>query len=178
MQLKELKYLLQNPEAVTASQSEALAKAINDFPYFQPLRALYLKGLKQKESYQYNNALKITAAHTADRSILFDYITSEEFNQNEISNFIKQNSEYIKSIEVTEIDDISVNKSVTIDEALKEHIKATEGVLDPDLFKAKPTIIEDSPRIEDSIIAVDVDNIAPEKQLNIGKPLDFPLSKP
>jgi hypothetical protein len=174
MQLQELTYLLQNPEAVTASQSEALAKAINDFPYFQPLRALYLKGLKQKDSYKYNNALKITAAHTADRSILFDYITSEEFNQNEISNFIKQNSEYIKSIEVTEVDDISVNKSVTIDEALKEHIKATEGVLDPDLFKAKePVIIEDSPRIEDSIIAVDVDNIAPEKQLNIGKPLEF-----
>jgi len=174
MQLQELTFLLQNPEAVTASQSEALAKAINDFPYFQPLRALYLKGLKQKESYKYNNALKTTAAHTADRSILFDYITSEEFNQNEISNFIKQNSEYIKSIEVTEVDDISVNKSVTIDEALKQHIKATEGVLDPDLFKAKePVIIEDSPRIEDSIIAVDVDNIAPEKQLNIGKPLEF-----
>lgn len=174
MQLQELTYLLQNPEAVTASQSEALAKAIKDYPYFQPLRALYLKGLKQKESYKYNNALKITAAHTADRSILFDYITSEEFNQNEISNFIKQNSEYIKSIEVTEVDDISVNKSVTIDEALKEHIKATEGVLDPDLFKAKePAFIEDAPRIEDSIIAVDVENIAPEKQLKIGKPLEF-----
>ncbi|WP_426431169.1 hypothetical protein ACPX19_02150 [Winogradskyella sp. HB-48] len=175
MQLKELTYLLQHPEAVTASQTDELLAKINEYPYFQPLRALYLKGLKQKESYKYNNALKITAAHTADRSVLFDYITSEEFNQNEISNQIKQNSEHIKSLIVNDIDDISVNKSVTIDEALKEHIKATKGVLDPDLFETKPQQIskEETPRIEDSIISVDVQNITPEEKLNIGKPLEF-----
>ena len=175
MQLQELTYLLQHPEAVTAPQTEALSAKINEYPYFQPLRALYLKGLKQKESYKYNNALKVTAAHTADRSVLFDYITSEVFNQNEISDLIKQNSEHIKSLEVNEVDDISVNKSVTIDDALKEHIKATEGVLDPHLFEAKQSIPADldTPKIEDSIIAVDVENITPEKKLNIGKPLEF-----
>ena len=175
MQLQELTYLLQHPEAVTAPQTEALLAKINEYPYFQPLRALYLKGLKQKESYKYNNALKVTAAHTADRSVLFDYITSEVFNQNEISDLIKQNSEHIKSLEVNEVDDISVNKSVTIDDALKEHIKATEGVLDPHLFEAKQSIPADldTPKIEDSIIAVDVENITPEKKLNIGKPLEF-----
>ncbi len=158
MQLHELTYLLQHPEAVTASQVDALSTQIKAFPYFQPLRALYLKGLKQKESYKYNNALKITAAYTADRSVLFDYITSDVFNQNEISEQIKHNSEHIKSIEVNAVDDISIHKSVFIDDALKEHIKATEGVLDPDLFKAKPIPrprIEDS-KIEDSIISVDV----------------------
>ena len=177
MQLKELTYLLQHPEAVTASQTDELLVKINEFPYFQPLRALYLKGLKQKESYKYNNALKVTAAHTANRSVLFDYITSEVFNQNEISNQIKQNSEHIKSLEVNEADDISVNKSVTIDDALKEHIKATEGVLDPNLFEAKPqqkqTLEEETLKIEDSIISVDVKNITPEEKLNIGKPLEF-----
>ncbi len=179
MQLQELTYLLQHPEAVTASQVDALSSKINEYPYFQPLRALYLKGLKQKESYKYNNTLKITAAHTADRSVLFDYITSDIFNQNEISEQIKQNSESIKFIEVNAADDISVNKSVTIDDALKEYIKATEGVLDPNLFKAKPipkTDIE-APKIEDSIIAVDVKNITPEKKLNIGKPLEFGKSE-
>ena len=177
MQNQELTYLLQHPEAVTATQVEALRSKIEEFPYFQPLRALYLKGLKQKESYKYNNSLKITAAYTADRSVLFDYITSDIFTQNEISQQIKQNSEVIKSYEVNDIDDISVNKSVTIDEALKEHIKSTEGVLDPDLFKAKPIDTsltpEEPAKLEDSIIAVDVKNITPEEKLNIGKPLDF-----
>ncbi|WP_111682007.1 hypothetical protein [Winogradskyella tangerina] len=175
MNVQELTYLLQHPEAITSAQTEQLDQKIKEFPYFQPLRALYLKGLKQKDSYKYNNTLKVTAAHTADRSVLFDYITSEVFNQNKISEQIKQNSEYIKSIEVSEADDISVNKSVTIDDALKEHIKATEGVLDPNLFEAKvePISTVEPPKIEDSIISVDVENITPEKQLNIGKPLEF-----
>ena len=179
MQLQELTYLLQQPESITDSQSKALALEIDKYPYFQPIRALYLKGLKQKESYKYNNALKITAAHTADRSVLFDYITSDIFNQNEVSEQIKQNSEAIKYIEVNEVDDISVNRSVTIDDALKAHIKATEGVLDPDLFKAKPVSKPkiETPKIEDSIIAVDVKNITPEEKLNIGKPLEFDKSE-
>ncbi|RED47208.1 hypothetical protein DFQ10_101991 [Winogradskyella eximia] len=181
MQLKQLTYLLQHPEAITASQTEALSAAINQYPYFQSLRALYLKGLKQKESYKYNNALKITAAYTSNRSVLFDYITSDVFNQNEISERIKQNIEDIKSIEVNAVDDISVNKSVTIDDALKEQIKATEGVLDPGLFEAKPIpepkLEQEAPKIEDSIIAVDVKNITAEKQLNIGKPLEFDKSE-
>ena len=177
MQLQDLTYLLQHPEAITSSQTEALAKKIKQYPYFQPLHALYLRGLKQKDSYKYNNTLKVTAAHTTDRSVLFDYITSETFNQNEISQQIKQTTEYIKSISVKEVDDSSVNKSVTIDDALKEHIKATEGVLDPQLFKAreKPERIieEEVPKIEDSIISVDVKNIKPDDKLNIGKPLEF-----
>ena len=179
MQLQELTYLLQHPEAITASQVDALSTQIKTYPYFQPLRALYLKGLKQKESYKYNNALKITAAYTADRSVLFDYITSDIFNQNEISEQIKHNSEHIKSIEVKAIDDISIHKSVFIDDALKAHIKATEGVLDPDLFEAKPIPsprIEDS-KIEDSIISVDVKNITLEKKLKIGEPLEFNTSE-
>jgi hypothetical protein len=181
MQLQELTYLIQHPEAVTAAQSDALASKINEYPYFQALRALYLKGLKLKESYKYNNALKVTAAHTADRSVLFDYITSDVFDQNQISEQIKQNSEYIKSLEVNSVDDISIHKSVTIDDALKDYIKATEGVLDPDLFKKKPFDLPkadpENPKIEDSIIAVDVKNITPEKELNIGKPLEFDKSE-
>ena len=181
MQLQDLTYLLQNPEAITSSQTEALAIKIMEYPYFQPLRALYLKGLKQKNSYKYNNMLKMTAAHTADRSVLFDYITSDVFNQNEISQQIKQTSEYIKSLKVNDVDDISVNRSVTIDDALKEHIKATEGVLDPHLFEAKQESLvtpeETIPKIEDSIIAVDVENVKPEKKLKIGKPLEFDKSE-
>ena len=48
MQLKQLTYLLQHPEAITAYQTEALSAAINQYPYFQSIRELYLKGLKQK----------------------------------------------------------------------------------------------------------------------------------
>lgn len=182
MQLEDFTYLLQHPQKITPEQTHAINNIITDYPYFQSARALYLKGLKNKESFKYNLELKTTAAYTTDRSILFDYITSEAFNQNEISLQIKQNSEHIKDINVNEIDDISVDKSVTIDDALKQHIKNTEGVLSPSLFVEKINVedvaqfisdINKSPKLP--IIDVDSKNIeqTPEALLNIGKPLEF-----
>ncbi|WP_298902419.1 hypothetical protein [uncultured Psychroserpens sp.] len=182
MNTKDFTYILQNPQHITNEQTDALLTLSNAHPYFQAARALYLKGLKNKESYKYNQELKTTAAYTTDRSILFDYITSQAFNQNEISQIIKQNSEHLKGIKVNEIDDISVDKSVTIDDALKEHIKNTEGVLDPNLFeqKVKPEEVAHFLSLQDNtpervILDIDAKHIeeTPEEKLQIGKPLDF-----
>ena len=182
MNKEQFTYLLQHPQQITAEQTSNISSIITEFPYFQPARALYLKGLKNKDSFKYNQELKITAAYTTDRSILFNYITSESFNQNEISQLIKQNTEHLKDIFVNEFDDISVNKSVEIDDALKEQIKSTEGVLDPNLFEERMTIgtianfnIEGkTPTTEDNSTE---EELQPEAILNIGKPLDFDKSE-
>ena len=79
MNLSEYTYLLNNPNAVNEKQAKALETVVDSFPFFQSARALYLKGLYNQDSYKYNFALKQTAAHTTDRSILFDFITSDEF---------------------------------------------------------------------------------------------------
>ena len=182
MNTKDFTYILQNPQHITDEQTNALQDLTIHYPYFQSARALYLKGLNNKGSFKYNQELKTTAAYTTDRSILFDYITSEAFNQNEISKVIKQNSEHLKDLTVNEADDISVNKSVTIDDALKEHIKNTEGVLDPNLFeqKVKPLEVAHFLSLPDQtpeqvILDIDAKHIAetPEEKLQIGKPLDF-----
>jgi len=70
-------FLLSHPEAVNERQTDALEKIITEFPYFQSARALRLKGLYNQNSFQYNYALKVTAAYTTDRSVLFDFITSD-----------------------------------------------------------------------------------------------------
>lgn len=180
MELNDFTYILQHPQDLSVEQTTALRKIISKYPYFQPARALYLKGLKNKGSFRYNDELKTTAAYTTDRSILFDFITSEIFNQNEVSQMIRQNSESLKNIVVNQIDDISVNKSVAIDDALKQHIKDTEGVLDPYLFEEKINTeqvtqfisdINEAPKLP--ILDVDVKNIKPEETLNLGKPLEF-----
>src|SRR5690606_33729390 len=174
--------LLLHPQDITAEQTLLIQSVITDYPFFQPARALYLKGLKSKQSFKYNQELKTTAAYTTDRSILFDFITSEVFNQNEISQQIKQNSEHLRNITVNEIDDISVNKSVTIDEALKQHLKNSEQTLDPYLFEEKIHVEDVIQFISDMntsqnnpVIAIDVDAIeqTPEETLHIGKPLEF-----
>jgi len=164
--------ILQQPQTVSNEQTDALSGIIEEFPYFQSARAVYLKGLKNKESFKYNQALKITAAYTTDRSILFDFITSESFNQNEISDYIKQNTAYINNLDVT-VEDISVNKSVTFDDDLETHIKATKEIINPDLFQPKIEIKEIANFNKDGVETEDQKDETPEKVLNIGKPLDF-----
>jgi hypothetical protein len=170
MNTSDFTYILQHPQSITATQISDVKSIINEFPYFQSARAIYLKGLKNKESFKYNQELKTTAAYTTDRSVLFDFITSKEFLQNEISQHIKHNIEHLKAIEVSDIEDISVNKSVIIDDALRQQIKDTEPILNPALFEAKEKVIS-----SENVIDIDISNIqkTPEETLEIGKPLSF-----
>jgi len=162
--------IIKAPQHISKLQTDDLKIIVDNFPYFQSARALYLKGLKNAESFKYNNALKTTAAYTTDRSILFDFITSKTFSQNEISQFIKQNTANVIDIEVL-VEDISIKKSVVIDSALKQQIEDTKDTLNPKLFQ---------PKIEKKQVA----NFktkkpsrntveTPETILNIGKPLQF-----
>ena len=183
MNKTDFTYALQHPQHVTDEQTDGLKSIIDEFPYFQSARSIYLKGLKNKESFKYNQELKTTAAYTADRSILFDFITSETFIQNEVSQYIKQNSEHLKAI-VVDVDDISINKSITIDDALKQQIKETAGVLDPALFqpKVEPSKIasfelDNDVAIEDTIEESSTEAMSPFDILNLGKPLQFDKSE-
>jgi len=59
MNVKDFTYLLQNPDAsISTEQTKQLEDVLSDFPYFQAARAVHLKGLKNGNSFKYNNALK------------------------------------------------------------------------------------------------------------------------
>lgn len=173
-------YLLQHPQSITSQNTEAVKSIIDAFPYFQSARALYLKGLKNESSFKYNQELKTTAAYTADRSILFDFITSEIFIQNEISEFIKQNTAHLKDIDIN-IEDLSVNKKVSIDDTLKQQISETLGVLDPALFTPKQEqpsnktdfILETSEKPQAETTEIETVELEANSILHIGQPLDF-----
>ena len=79
MNATEFTYLLQKPHAIQDKHTDALEQIVQEFPYFQPARALYLKGLYNQSSFKYNQQLKNTAACTTDRAVLFDFITSNTF---------------------------------------------------------------------------------------------------
>jgi hypothetical protein len=79
MNIQDFTYLINHPKEIKKEQTKQLEDVISTFPYFQSARALYLKGLKNQDSFKYNQTLKTTAAYTTDRSILFDFITSSLF---------------------------------------------------------------------------------------------------
>ena len=79
MNLTDYTYLINKPDAINERHNVALEKIMEEFPYFQSARVLRLKHLYNQDSFKYNYALKVAAAFTTDRGILFDFITSNTF---------------------------------------------------------------------------------------------------
>ena len=79
MNTKNFTELLKNPQNINSENSESLISVINEYPYFQSARSIYLKSLKNNDSFKYNAELKKTAAYTTDRTVLFNFITSAFF---------------------------------------------------------------------------------------------------
>ncbi|HLW31704.1 MAG TPA: hypothetical protein VKX40_05555 [Aequorivita sp.] len=136
LKIENFTYLLANPQKINSGDQTELDIILKKYPYFQGARALQLKGLKNQDSFLYNDALKITAAHTTDRDILFEYITSEKFIQNEISQNILQHDPSVEKIEVI-YENISEQLSVEIDNQLKAERQKAEDILNPELFQRK-----------------------------------------
>ena len=176
MNTKTYTYLLANPQDISQEHQRKLSDVIERYPYFQSARALQLKGLKNSNSYLYNDSLKLTAAYTTDRNILFEYITSDHFIQNEISDVIQQQDDSVIEMEVVS-EDISEQVSVEIDNQIKEELKKAEAILNADLFHSKEeSIIElvKADEVEKTIAEpIEKDPILEENQ-----PLDFTKEDP
>ncbi|MFD1315538.1 hypothetical protein [Namhaeicola litoreus] len=82
--LIDLTVFLDNPHLIDKEATKDLEEITHEFPYFQAARAIHLHGLHKQNSYKYNLALKQTAAHTTDRQILFDLITSDKFQVDQV----------------------------------------------------------------------------------------------
>jgi len=166
MEVNKLTYLLEHPGEITSEETREIESILSKAPYFQAARAIRLKGLKEHQEFSYNDALKKTAAYTTDRSILFDFITSPEFNQNQIAKQIREQDVKLKQITVYEAEEVHGKRSLDINEAIKMKQSESERVMDPALFeKPVPAKVEED-KLEDI-------NESSEEELGIGKPLEF-----
>ena len=138
---------------------------VQKYPYFQSARALQLKGLKNQESFRYNDALKLAAAHTADRDILFEYITSEKFIQNQISQTILQYDASVLEIDVVP-EDISEKIRLEKESDWKAEKEKADAILNPNLFQRKV----------DSVASLLFQTEEPEEVLEPEKPLEFTIN--
>ena len=170
MDTKTYIYLLANPQKISQEHQDELSDLIEEYPYFQSARALQLKGLKNSNNYLYNDSLKLTAAYTADRNVLFEYITSDHFIQNEISELIQQHDESVIEIEVVS-ENISKQVSIEIDNQIKE-LKKAEAILNPDLFHKKEGYINELVEASKTEATPSIKEIL-EVELEENQPLDF-----
>jgi len=165
MDKKALIDLLNSPAEITKGQTRELEILLEKAPYFQAGRAIRLKGLKEHQEFSYNSALKKTAAYTTDRDILFDFITSEEFNQNTIARQIRQQEDRLKEMTVYEHEEVHGRRSIDLDDAIKMKQSESERVMDPALFERA--------QLEDTSDNAITNESSEEENLEIGKPLEF-----
>jgi tetratricopeptide (TPR) repeat protein len=154
MNITDYIYLINKPDVIhQEKQTEALEKVMDEFPYFQSARAIQLKGLYNQNSFKYNTALKITAAHSTDRSVLFDFITSDTFTSIDKLLYERKNEATLE---------IEVKDSVILGDEIIPEIKLTK------LEQSILTSIKESAVIETENSPKTI-----EEKLYIGKPLDF-----
>ena len=120
--------LICQPQQVSTNHLEGLNHLLVQYPYLQSARALLLKGLKNKGSFKYNHELKTTAAHTTDRSMLFEFITSDAFSKIEDAFALGEKGSDNLSIEVKEsqpsiLKEPSVNTKNTDTQTLENELK-------------------------------------------------------
>ncbi len=138
MTITDFTYLIENPNKVTDPiQINQLEDILKEYPYFQAARSLHLKGLKNLNSYKYNKTLKITAAYTTDRDVLFNFITSKDFLQYDQKYLPSDTTETITkpAISTSEKEQVLIMESD--DKPLPQDKKDAEQILDPELFKSK-----------------------------------------
>lgn len=120
----ELTYLLNHPSQLSEEKLEEISEILEAFPYFQAPRVIQLKGLKNTESFKYNDALKRTAAHTIDRSVLFNFITKFSFDE-ETSNTI-----VLEQLEVVEPETIAPETHVASNDTTEKKEASPEEILE------------------------------------------------
>ena len=143
--------LLNNSKTINDKQTLVLETIVTEFPFYQSARALYLKGLYNQESFRYNYELKKTAAHTTDRSVLFDFITSDDFKIFQQEVYDKYQAE-IQSIIVADYEYVEEENRPVILDTISKSINVTERI---------------------SVLEQKETNKEAEEALEIGKPLQF-----
>ncbi|MGJ8745518.1 hypothetical protein [Polaribacter sp.] len=141
--------IITNKTQIQEVETAELKTVVDQFPYFQAARALYLKGLKNQDSFKYNNVLKLTASYTTDRTVLFNYITTNNFNKKK-EDIHQQISEKISNehltVKPTNTSEISIEK---VEELAKKLSEAQET----------------------SEVETEIEDV--KESLNIGKPITF-----
>lgn len=166
MNANDLTYLINKPDAVNGRQTIELETVLNEFPYFQAARAIHLKGLYNQNSFRYNQELKKTAAYTTDRSVLFEFITSEDFTSIQKA-FLEEKEAAINDIIVNQY------KIVVSD---KIEVQPKVNPLEQSILSSIQIAVPEAATAEISKEIVPVETEKPEtieEKLEIGKPLEF-----
>ena len=139
--------IIEEFDSMDSSKSLELKKILNSYPYFQSASAYYLKTLKAQKRDSYNELLPKTAILTFNRSLLRNWLSSDE---------IKDNKVKIKSEKYSFLDwfDVINDDMPKVDEKLdliEEFIKNSPKIKIKNDYEVKSSFKTDQ-KIKDELI--------------------------
>ena len=134
-------------DPMDSSKSLELKKILNSYPYFQSASAYYLKTLKAQKKDSYNELLPKTAILTFNRSILRNWLSSDE---------LKDSQDKIKTEKYSFLDwfDVISDDIPKVDEKfdlIDEFIKNSPKIKINNDFEVKSSFKKDQ-KIKDELI--------------------------
>ena len=139
--------IIEGFDPMDSSKSLELKKILNSYPYFQSASAYYLKTLKAQKKDSYNELLPKTAILTFNRSILRNWLSSDE---------LKDNQDKIKTEKYSFLDwfDVISDDIPKVDEKfdlIDEFIKNSPKININNDFEVKSSFKKDQ-KIKDELI--------------------------
>lgn len=139
--------IIEGFDSMDSSKSLELKKILNSYPYFQSASAYYLKTLKAQKKDSYYELLPKTAILTFNRSILRNWLSSDE---------LKDNQDKIKTEKYSFLDwfDVISDDMPKLDEKfdlIDEFIKNSPKIKINNDFEVKSSFKKDQ-KIKDELI--------------------------
>ena len=162
MNKKNFIKILQQPENLTKKELVFLEEISQEFPYFQPSRAIYLKSLSENKDIKFKKYLKTTAAYTRDRKVLFDFIKKSQ-KQNEKVFFNKNIISKVMAEENTLIHENASQKNSFVDWLKLSNLKPIDRLNESDTVDK---FISKKPRLKAEVNQEEKDHDSDEELAN------------
>jgi hypothetical protein len=144
---------LRSPVFLNESTLEQIKETLEEYPFFQAGRMLWLKNLHILDHIRFNNELKLGAAHIADRSKLFELIHKKLY--------VKETS--VVESNIKKVDEINISDVI---EDLNDNVVLSDKLI----IETAETKISDNERASVDINYFDVDDVF---ETGTGSKLDF-----
>lgn len=144
---------LKNPEKLSGDNATDISNIVKDFPYFQTAHLLYVKNLYNQNSIQYDRQLKIAAAYSGDRKVLYNLIHSK-------NTVITQAIEEKKNTDTVELPKTQISKPI-VDR--KQEITEPK-ISSPTFSELEKGILSEA---ISSSIELEVDEIISKENINV-----------
>ncbi|HFK5544609.1 TPA: hypothetical protein ACG0AR_001467 [Elizabethkingia anophelis] len=106
-------HIIKFPDSLKASDIGELRREISNYPYVQPIRALFLMALHQFQPEAYQKELALTAAYTTDKKILYQLINPVSHQQEQIAEVPVQKATAELTVAVEEPEELEVDEGTT-----------------------------------------------------------------